>query len=155
MKWGEGAWTPHEPRAKEETLRRLTAFVLVLATIFAMATPAVAAEATITFENPPPGGVLELAVGESRTFDISVISDETFVVAIALTDQFFPGRGVFFAGSDRETMSTTADLQLTITGKEATDFLPDGVAPVAIVVGVRYKGGIAVSERFDFVVRVT
>ncbi len=135
-------------------MRRLTVLLLLLATIFSMATPAVAAEAAITFENPPPGGVLELAVGESHTFDITVTSDETFVLAIALTDQFFPGRGVFFAGSDRETMSTTADLRLTINGKEATDFLPDGVAPVAIVVGVRYKGGIVVSERFDFVVRV-
>ncbi|MDH3681975.1 MAG: hypothetical protein OEV40_18715 [Acidimicrobiia bacterium] len=136
-------------------MRRLAVVLLILATIFGMATPAVAAEATITLENPPPGGVLELAVGESHTFDITVSSDETFVVAIALTDQFFPGRGVFFAGSDRETMSTSADLQLTITGKQATDFLPEGVAPVAIVVGVRYKGGVVVSERFDFVVDVT
>ncbi len=136
-------------------MRRLTVLLLVVATIFGMAAPAVASEATITFENPPPGGVLELAVGESQTFDITVTSDEPFVLAIALTDQFFPGRGVFFAGSDRETRSTTADLHLTITGKEATDFLPDGVAPVAIVVGVRYEGGIVVSERFDFVVRIS
>lgn len=96
--------------------------------------------------------MLELAVGESHTFDIAVTSDEKFVVALALTDQFFPGRGVFFAGSDRATRATTADLHLTIKGKEVTDFLPDGVAPVAIVVGVRYKGGIVLSERFDFFV---
>ncbi len=99
--------------------------------------------------------MLELAVGGSHTFDITVSSDEKFVLAIALTDQFFPGRGVFFAGSDRATQATTADLQLTTTGKEATDFLPDGVAPVAIVVGVRYEGGIVLSERFDFVVDVS
>jgi len=136
-------------------MRRLTVLPLALAVIIGLATPAVAKEATIALENPPSGGVLELAVGESHTFDISVTSDETFVLAIALTDQFFPGRGVFFSGSDRATMATTADLQLVITGKEATDFLPDGFAPVAIVVGVRYQGGIVVSERFDFMVHVT
>ncbi len=120
-----------------------------------LVTPAGAAEPTITFDNPPPDGVLELAVGETHVFDVTVTSDEPFVLAIALTDQFYPGRGVFFAGSDRETRATSADLHLTITGKEPTDFLPDGVAPAAIVVGVRYAKGLVLSERFDFVVRVS
>lgn len=136
-------------------MRRLLVPFIALVVMFTVATPAFGAPQTITFENPPPDGVLELAVGESHTLDLTVISDQAFIVAIALTDQFYPGRGVFFAGSDRETQSTRADLQLTITGKEATDFLPDGVAPVAVVVGVRYQGGVVVSERFDFVVRVS
>lgn len=136
-------------------MKRAAALLMAMAMTAIVAAPANSAVATITFENPPPGGVLELAVGESHTFHVAVESDETFVLAIALTDQFFPGRGVFFAGSDRETQSTTAELELTITGKEATDFLPDGVAPAAIVVGVRYSGGVVVSARFDFVVRVT
>lgn len=130
--------------------------LLVAASMTAiLATPVGAAEPIITFDNPPPGGVLELAVGETHVFDVTVTSVEPFVLAIALTDQFYPGRGVFFAGSDRATRSTTADLHLTIKGKEPTDFLPDGVAPAAIVVGVRYPTGVVVSERFDFVVRVS
>ncbi len=136
-------------------MKRAAVLLIAVAMMAIMVTPATAGERTIAFKNPPADGVLELAVGESETFDITVTSDEAFVLAIALTDQLFPGRGVFFAGSDRATQSTTADLQLTITGKEATDFLPDGVAPVAIVVGVRYKGGIVFSERFDFVVDVS
>ena len=136
-------------------MKRALVLVIAVAIMLTGAAPATAAEATITFENPPPGGVLALAVGESHTFDVTVESDETFVLAIALTDQFYPGRGVFFHGNDVATQSDSADLELTITGKEATDFLPDGVAPVAIVVGVRYKGGVVLSQRFDFVVRVS
>jgi hypothetical protein len=136
-------------------MKRAVVLLAAVSMLAVMVAPATAAEATITFENFPPGGVLELAVGESHTLDITVTSDEAFVVALALTDQFYPGRGVFFAGSDRATRSTTANLHLTIKGKEATDFLPDGVAPVAIVVGVRYKGGIVFSQRFDFVVDVS
>ena len=31
---------------------------------------------------------------------------------------------------------------------------PEGVVPVSIVAGVRYKNGVVVSERFDFAVVV-
>ncbi len=109
-------------------MRRILLLLIAVSMTAVLATPAAAAEPTITFENPPTGGVLELAVGETHVFDVTVTSDESFVLAIALTDQFYPGRGVFFAGSDRETQSTSADLHLTIRGKEPTDFLPDGVA---------------------------
>ncbi len=136
-------------------MRRILLLLIAVSMTAVLATPAAAAEPTITFENPPTGGVLELAVGETHVFDVTVTSDESFVLAIALTDQFYPGRGVFFAGSDRETQSTSADLHLTIRGKEPTDFLPDGLAPAAIVVGVRYQKGVVVSARFDFLVRVS
>lgn len=137
-------------------MRRALVLLIALAMMAIMAAPATAADPIITLENPPPGDLLELAVGESYEFDVTLTSDdEPFILAIALTDQFYPGRGVFFAGSDRATRATTADLHLTITGKQPTDLLPDGVAPVAIVVGVRYKGGLALSQRFDFNVRVS
>ena len=77
-------------------------------------------------------------------------SNEPFIQAIVLGDEYYPGRGVFFHGNDTANHATSALLHLTITGKEATDFLPDGVAPVAVVAGVRYKGGVVFSERFDF-----
>jgi len=43
--------------------------------------------------NPPKRGLLELAVGESYTFGITVTSNKPFVVAIALTNEYFAGLG--------------------------------------------------------------
>jgi hypothetical protein len=58
-------------------------------------------------------------------------------------------------------------LEITITGKNSTaDMLgvcdwpepgycwPDGVAPVAIVAGMRYDGGVVYAEQFPFAVIV-
>ena len=110
---------------------------------------------------------LELEVGESYTFEVLVKSNEPFIWATAMTDAYYPGRGVFWHGSDRATKETSGVLYLTITGKNSTaDLLavcdwpqpgycwPDGVAPLSIVVGVRYEGGVVIAERFPFAVRV-
>lgn len=115
----------------------------------------------------PPGGLLVLPVGESHPFEIGVNSNEPFTAAVAMTDQYYPGRGVFWHDSDRAVRDTSATLHLTITGKNATtdlpavcdwpepgDCWPKGVAPVSIVVGVRYPGGVTISERFPFAVQV-
>ncbi|MBU0492478.1 MAG: hypothetical protein KKA73_20160 [Chloroflexi bacterium] len=132
------------------------------------ASPATAAPtATITLLNPPPSGLLELAVGESYTFDILITSDEPFVLAMAMRDAYYPGRAVFWHDSDRVTQDTSALLHLTITGKNPTTDLaavcdwpepgacwPEGVAPLSIVAGVRYKGGQAAAETFPFAVKV-
>lgn len=128
---------------------------------------ATAASPTIELLNPPPGGLLELDVGESYTFDILVTSDEPFILAIALPDAYYPGRGVFWHGNDIAHHATSAILHLTMTGKKSTadlhavcdwpepgDCWPEGVAPVSAVAGVRYKGGLVISERFDFSVVV-
>ena len=123
---------------------------------------------TIKLLNPPPKNKpLELAVGESVTFDILVKSDEPFVLAIALTNQYYPGRGIYWHGGDQASQTTEAVLQLTMTGKDSTADLfsvcdwpepgycwPEGVAPVAIAVGVRYPGGAVVGEQFPFSVVV-
>jgi hypothetical protein len=118
---------------------------------------------------PPPKEPLKLAVGELRTFEIQVTSDEPFVLAIALTNQYYPGRGIYWHGSDRATHATEAVLHLTMKGKKSTaDLFPvsdwpeppvewpeeGGVAPVAIAVGVRYPGGAVYSEQFPFSVVV-
>jgi hypothetical protein len=115
---------------------------------------AVPAPVTIKLLNPPKKGLLELAVCESYTFDIEVTTNEPFIQTIVLGDKYYPGRSVSFHGSDTAHHATSALLHLTITGKEATDILPDGVAPVAVVAGLRYKLGVVFSERFDFNVRV-
>jgi hypothetical protein len=101
-----------------------------------------------------PSDDLVLGVGESQTFTIDITSSDHFILAMVMTDMYYPGRGVFWHGSDRAIHSDLAVLHLTITGKESTASLPGGVAPVAIVAGVRYQGGVVYSERFDFNVRV-
>lgn len=128
--------------------------ILLLALNILFIAPAQAATPTITLLNPPPSGVLELAVGETYVFDILVTSDEVFTSAAAMPDQFFPGKGIFYHGGDRVLHATTATLHLTITGKGSTADLPDGVAPASVVVAVRYGGNDVVVEIFDFVVVV-
>lgn len=118
--------------------------------------PVSAATPTITVTNPPAGDLLTLNVGQSYTFAIHVASDEPFVLAIALGDEYYPGRGIFFNGNDTAHQTTSATLQLTVTGKESTadlaaaDGWPPGIAPAAVVVGVRYAGGTVVSQRYRF-----
>jgi hypothetical protein len=137
-------------------MRKCLIVISVMALCLLVAPISVAEPATTTIEllNPPKKGLLELAVGESYTFDIEITSAEPFVQAIALGDQYYPGRGIFYNGNDIAQHATSALLHLTMTGKEPTDFLPDGVAPAAVVAGVRYGGQDVISERFDFVVRV-
>jgi hypothetical protein len=123
--------------------------------------PVSAASVTITVANPPANDLLELEVGESYTFEIQVTSDERFVLAIALGDEYYPGRGIFFNGNDTAHQTSTAILHLTVTGKESTADLapvgngPPGVAPAGVVVGVRFAGGQVISQRYDFVVKVS
>jgi hypothetical protein len=132
----------------------LCSLIALLVLMDPVASMAAAAPITIELLNPPKKGLLELAVGESYTFDIEVTSTAPFIQAIVLGDEYYPGRGVFFHGNDIAHHTTSALLHLTIEGKEPTDFLPDGVAPAAVVAGVRFKGGVVFSERFDFNVHV-
>jgi hypothetical protein len=86
---------------------------------------------------------------------------------MALSNAYYPGRGVFWHGSDRATRDTTAVLHLTVTGKGSTaglwevcdwpepgDCWPEGTAPLAIAAGVRFQGGGVVSQQFPFAVLV-
>jgi hypothetical protein len=149
-------------------LPALALVVVALALACIPVAPAVAApDVTIELLNLPPDGMLSLDVGESYTFEIHIISDEPFVLAAAQTDAFYPGRGIYWYGGDRTTRNTEAYLYLTMTGKNSTenlgpvydwpelgDIWPVGVAPAAIVAGVRFKGGLAVTQVFSFGVQV-
>jgi hypothetical protein len=138
---------------KANVLRAILALTFVVALMGGAPTPTHAANVSITLVNPPAGGILYLGVGESYTFEIVVTSDEAFNFAMALPDQFYPGRGIFFNGNDRVNNATSAVLHLTVTGKEPTlgaTNIPDGIAPAAVVVGVRFKGGVTTMQRFDF-----
>ncbi len=128
--------------------------------------------------NPPPQNVatielddelpIRLEVGQSETISIKVTSYEPFIMTMAMSDAYFPGRGVFFSGSDTATHATSTMLQLTITGKNSTAdlaqvcgwYAPEsecvgpGVAPLAVVVRILYKGGVTYAEQFPFTVTV-
>ncbi len=118
---------------------------------------------TFTLLTPLP---TELAVGETAVIGVRVESSEPFVMAIALSDAYYPGRGVLFDGSAAQPRSTSADLSLTITGRATTTDLPAvqdwpahedwpaGVAPLAVRVGARFPGGLVVGESFLFSVAV-
>ena len=108
----------------------------------------------------------QLAVGESYTIQVRVTSHEPFLIAMAMSDEYYPGRGIFFAGIDMATQATEAVLRLEVTGKNSTADLPAvqdwpttedwpaGVAPASVVVGARYENGQVVSQRFTFAVEV-
>lgn len=146
----------------------LAAVVLLLGAPPTQADPPSPPGVTISLLNPPPGGLLELAVGESYTFQVEVASDELFLWAIAMTDEYYPGRALYWHGQDRVNRDTSAHLFLTMTGKKPTaglpavcdwpepgDCWPEGVAPASIVVGVRFGGGGGVAvEQFAFAVLV-
>lgn len=147
-------------------MKRVLFIVSALALILAPAAP-VRAESvpTVTFTllSPLP---TELAVGESVEIGVRVESTEPFLMAIALSDAYYPGRGVRFDGSAAAASATAVDLYLTITGREPTVALgavqdwpvdedwPEGVAPLAIRVGARFTGGSIASTSFLFAVAV-
>lgn len=147
----------------------LAATVLVLGTPPTQASPPSPPEVSITLLNPPPDGLLELAVGESYTFQVEVVSvsGEPFLWAIAMTDEYYPGRALYWHGMDKAIRDTSALLYLTMTGKkpsadldavcgwpEPWDCWPEGVAPASIVVAVRFGGGGVAVEQFAFAVLV-
>ncbi len=147
-------------------LRRI-AFIVMATTgmiVGGMPAPASAAPSvTFTLLTPLP---TELAVGESVVIGVRVESSEPFVMAIALSNAYFPGRGVFFGSSPAHPRDTVADFFLTMTGRASTADLPPaqdwpydedwpgGVAPVAVAVGARFAGEGIIGKQFPFAVTV-
>ena len=114
----------------------------------------------------PPGGRLELAVGESHIFEIHITSSEPFNLAMVMVDEYYPGRSIF-STHDQATGGTEATLTVTLTGKMSTTGLwaicdwpgdgicwPEDVAPISLATGVRFPGGGVAAERFNFAVVV-
>ena len=148
-------------------MRVMIAVVLALVALTVTAPPAPAVEAvpTVTFTllTPLPS---QLAVGETAVIGVHVESSEPFVMAIALSDSYYPGRGVLFDGSSAQPGGTSADLYLTVTGRAPTADLAAvenwpadedwaaGAAPLAVRVGVRFVGGGVASATFLFAVLV-
>src|ERR1041384_2569704 len=102
---------------------------------------------------PPP--TLTMNVGESLTVRIQVKSDQEFISAMVLPSFQFPGKGVVAVqGGDHAGRGTSATLQITFKAKGSTAAMPGGVAPVHVVVGVRYDGGYVAVREYIFNVAV-
>ncbi len=135
----------------------------MLAPASAPALPATEPVVTFTLLTELP---TQLAVGETREIRVLVESSEPFLMAIALSDAYYPGRGVRFDGSAAKAQATSAELALTITGRQSTSDLaaaqdwpadedwPAGVAPLAVRVGARFPGGRIVGATYLFSVSV-
>jgi hypothetical protein len=94
-------------------------------------------------------------VGESYTVIVQVDSDQQFLSAQALPSFQFPGKGVVAVqGGDRTVGDTSATLAITFKAKSPTARMPDGAAPVHVVVGVRYPGGYVAVQDYLFNVTV-
>lgn len=95
-----------------------------------------------------------MQVGESYTVVVEVTSDVPFISGIALPSAYYPGRYVVAAAGDHSRGGTSTLLSVTFEARESTSQLPNAVAPVAVVAGVRLPRGYIASQRFEFLVSV-
>jgi hypothetical protein len=96
-----------------------------------------------------------MAIGDTYTVIVQVDSGPEFVSAQALPSFQFPGKGVVAVqGGSRVGSGTSATLEITFKAKSSTARMPDGVAPVYVVVGVRYGGGYTAVQEYVFNVAV-
>ena len=117
----------------------------------------------LTAAAPAPNVTFELVsglpttmnVGDTYTVVVNVTSDVPFNAVQAMPDPQYPGKGVVpVNGGDHAGAGTTATVEVTFTAKTDTSKMPDGKDVMAVVVGVRYKGGVVVGEVFPFEVSV-
>jgi len=94
-------------------------------------------------------------VGDTYTVVVDVTSDVPFNSVQAMPDPQYPGKGVVpVQGGDHAGPGTSATVEVTFTAKSAPERLPGGKDVMAVVVGVRYKGGVVIGEVFPFEVTV-
>ena len=117
----------------------------------------------LTAEAPAPNVKFDLVqglpstmkVGETYTVVVEVTSDVPFNAVQAMPDLQYPGNGVVAKGGDHAGAGTSATVAVTFIAKSDTSRMPNGEAPVAVVVGVRFKGGVVVGKTFEYKVTVT
>lgn len=94
-------------------------------------------------------------VGDTATVLVSVESDQPYLFAQALPSFEYVGKGVVAVrGGDHQGRGTSTTLAITFQAKSSTQNMPDGAAPVHVVVGVRYAGGYVAVQDFLFPVMV-
>lgn len=98
---------------------------------------------------PPP--TITMNVGETLTVSVEVTSEQPFLFAQALPSFQFVGKGVVAVrGGDHVGRGTSATLEITYEAKSPTSRMPNGVAPVHFVAGVRYPGGYVAVQDYLF-----
>jgi hypothetical protein len=126
----------------------LTAAALVPNPSIVLSEPA---ELRVLNDPRAPTPTLTMNVGETLTVTIQVYSDPQFISAMALPSFQFPGKGVVAVqGGDRVGSGMSATLEVTFKAKSSTTNFPNGVAPVHVVVGVRYPGGYVAVRDYLF-----
>ena len=96
-----------------------------------------------------------MKVGDQYTVVIRVDSDQEFLQAQALPSFGYPGKGVVaIQGGDHSGPGSPTLLEVTFEAKSSTSKMPDGVAPVYVVTGVRYAGGYVAAQEYIFYVAV-
>ena len=96
-----------------------------------------------------------MKVGETYKVIVDVNSDQEFTSIQALPSFQFPGKGIVAVqGGDRTVSGTSARLELTFKAKSPTAKMPEGVAPVYVVLGVRYGGGYVAVQEYLFNIAV-
>jgi hypothetical protein len=96
-----------------------------------------------------------MKVGETYTVIVQVKSDQQFISAQALPSFQYPGKGVVaLQGGSRVGGGTSAKLAVTFKAKSATARMSGGVAPVYVVVGVRFGGSYVAVQEYVFNVTV-
>lgn len=137
-------------------MKRIVSIValLVLSTVLTAAAPGPVPNVTFTLLQGLPA---TMNVGDTATVLVQVTSDQEFLLAQMLPTFYFPGRGLMATnmGGDRAMNGTTATLAVTFVAKNSTADLPNegacptaGVAPVAVVAGVRHAGGFVTAQRY-------
>ena len=128
---------------------------LALVMVLTVVNTAAAAPLPMTSFTLVQGLPATMNVGETYTVIVQVESDLEFNTVQALPSFMFPGKGVVAVqGGDRAGRGTSATLEVTFQAKSSTANFPGGVAPVHVVVGVRYAGGFVAVQDYLFNVTV-
>jgi hypothetical protein len=128
----------------------LTLMMVLMTGVLTAAAPA----PNVTF-NLVQGLPATMNVGDTYTVVVEVASDVPFNSVQAMPDLQYPGKGVVHVmGGDHVGGGTSATVEVTFTARTDTSKMPDGKDVVAVIVGVRYKGGVVVGEYFPFEVTV-
>ena len=132
--------------------RPLTIVLLALLSIGLLSAAAPTPVTTFTLVQELPS---VMNVGDEYTVIVEVDSDQEFLSATALPSFQFPGKGVVAVqGGDRAGRGISALLEVTFKAKSDTARMENGVAPVHVVVGVRYGAGYVAVQEYIFNVAV-
>ena len=132
--------------------RLFSALVLALFLTGLLTAAAPYPNTTITLIDGLPAA---MTIGQKYTVVVNVVSDQPFLGVQALPSFAYPGKGVVAVqGGDRAGGGSSARLEVTFQAKSSTAKMEGGQAVVYVVVGVRYPGGVVVSQEFPFNIAV-